>query len=127
MPCDYSPYELPTLEFVGGETQDLAFHIYFYKNKQPFGLNGCTASISVVGFTNRGGTPVLTKEMKTAFNDDVTVENVLTVTLLPEETVDLNGKYIYQISIRDIGGDVEIPKHGIMFVTNNIDKGFIKK
>lgn len=28
--CDYNPYELPTITFVGGETRDLAFHIYHY-------------------------------------------------------------------------------------------------
>ena len=54
-------------------------------------------------------------------------DNVLRVTLTPSETVDLFGKYIYQISIRDIGGDVEIPKQGVLYITNNINKGFIKQ
>ena len=35
------------------------------------------------------------------------------------------GKHIYQISIKDINGDIEIPKQGIMYITANIDKGFI--
>ena len=35
MPCDYSPYTLPTIDFVAGETQDFAFYTYFYKSHQP--------------------------------------------------------------------------------------------
>jgi hypothetical protein len=72
------------------------------------------------------GTPILTKSMKAIFNNDGTSDNVLTVTLLPTETVDLFGKYIYQIMIRDIDGDVEIPKQGILYITNNINKSFIR-
>jgi len=65
--------------------------------------------------------------MKGIYNDEVTADNVLTVTLTPTETVELFGKYIYQIIIRDIEGDVEIPKQGILYVTNNINKNFIKQ
>ena len=108
MNCDYSPYTLPTIDFVGGETQDLAFNVYFYKDKKPFSLTGCTCNFSIVSFTNKMGVPILSKEMKGIYNDEVTADNVLTVTLTPTETVELFGKYIYQIIIRDIEGDVEI-------------------
>lgn len=60
--------------------------------------------------------------MESIFNNEGTYDNVLTVTLSPTETVDLSGKYIYQIIIRDIDGDVEIPKQGILYITNNINK-----
>lgn len=53
MPCDYSPYTLPTIDFVAGETQDFAFYTYFYKSHQPFALSGCTANFSIVSFTNK--------------------------------------------------------------------------
>ena len=89
MPCDYSPYTLPTIDFVAGETQDFAFYTYFYKSHQPFALSGCTANFSIVSFTNKTGVPILTKPMESHFNDDVTAENVLAVTLDPLDTVDL--------------------------------------
>ena len=41
--CDYNPYELPTITFVGGETRDLAFHIYHYIGKRPYSLSECEA------------------------------------------------------------------------------------
>ena len=126
MTGEYNPYTLPTIDFVGGETQDLVFNLFFYKNKRPFSTTGVSANFAIVSFTNKMGTPILTKPMEGAFNDEGTINNVLTVTLEPSETVGLNGKYIYQIQIRDIDGDVEIPKQGILYITNNINKNFIR-
>ncbi len=123
---NFNPYTLPTIEFVGGETQDFMFKVYFYKNRRPFSLTGCTANFAIVSFTNKMGKPILTKPMEGVFNDEGTINNVLTVTLEPKETVDLCGKYIYQIQIKDISGNVEIPKQGILYITNNINRGFIR-
>ena len=120
-----SPYTLPTIDFVGGETQDLTFNVYFYKNRRPFSLTGCAANFAIVSFTNKTRAPILTKTMEGTFNAEGTINNVLTVTLKPKETVGLCGKYIYQIQIQDIDGDVEIPKQGILYITNNINRGFI--
>lgn len=126
MQCTLSPYTLPTIDFVGGETQDFVFNVFFYKNGRPFSLTGCTANFAIVSFTNKMGSPILTKPMEAIFNDEGTINNVLTVTLEPKETVELCGKYIYQIQIQDIDGDVEIPKQGLLYITNNINRGFIR-
>lgn len=126
MPGIYNPYTLPTIDFVGGETQDFMFKVYFHKNRRPFSLTGCTANFAIVSFTNKMGTPILTKPMEDIFNDEGTINHVLTVTLEPTETADLYGKYIYQIQIKDVNGEVEIPKQGLMYITNNINKGFIR-
>lgn len=126
MPCIESPYTLPRIDFVGGETQNLMFHVYFYKNKRPFGLAGCTAYFSIVSFMNKMGTPVFSQKMESSFNEEETAENVLTITLEPKDTVNLYGKYIYQIQIKDIDGAVEIPKQGLLYITNNIDKKVIQ-
>ena len=109
-----NPYTLPTIEFVGGESQELLFNVYFYKNRKPFSMIGCTSNFSVVDFTNKKGSPILNKSM-----------DVLDLT--PKETYELSGKYIYQITIRDVNGNVEIPKQGLMYITNNINKSFIQK
>ena len=88
-------------------------------------MTGCTANFAIVSFTNKMGKPILTKSMEDIFNDEGTINNVLTVTLEPRETMDLYGKYIYQIQIKDVSGNVEIPKQGILYITNNINRGFI--
>lgn len=125
MSCTYNPYTLPTIDFVGGETQDLAFNVYFHELDKPFSLAGCTANFSIVNYTNKMGAPILTKEMGSTYGSTALVDNVLTVKLLPSETVNLYGKYIYQITIKDVEGNVEIPKQGILYITNNINKSFI--
>jgi len=64
--------------------------------------------------------------LEVIFNEDTPINNGWTVPLNPKETVGLSGKYIYQIQIQDIGGDVEIPKQGLLYIVNNINKGFIQ-
>lgn len=127
MLCDMNPYTLPTIEFVGGETQDLIFNTYSYQHKRPFNMIGCTANFSIVCFTNKKGTPILTKAMDILENAYGSVFNILSVKLTPLETYELSGKFIYQITIRDVNGNVEIPKQGLIYITNNINKGFIQK
>lgn len=124
--CDYNPYELPTITFVGGETRDLAFHIYHYIGKRPYSLSDCDCTFSLVNFTTKGGKPILSKEMTVIYDETETIDNILTVTLESSESVNLFGKYIYQITIQDRDGEVEIPSQGIMYITNNIDKGIIR-
>lgn len=119
-------YVLPTIDFVGGETQDLMFHVWYYRGRRPYSLTSCSADFSIVSATNRTGAPIVIKRMEVRPGREQTVDNVLAVTLGPQDTVDLDGKYIYQIQIRDIDGDVEIPKLGAMYIANNINKGFIR-
>lgn len=126
MSCNYTPYTLPTIDFVGGETQELLFHVYCHDRKCPFYLTGCAADFAIVSFTNKTGAPIVIKEMEYGSEEDA-ASNVLRVVLEPNETYQLCGKYIYQIQIRDIEGNVEIPKQGILYITNNINKSFIEK
>lgn len=128
MPYDYSPYTLPTIDFVGGSTQDLIFHSFFYSNKRPFDLSDCSANFSIINFVNKNGMPILSKSMQIASGDldnGRKVPNLLKVTLLPSETYGLHGKFIYQISVKKSATQVDIPNHGIIYITNNINKGYI--
>lgn len=117
-------YNLPEITFVGGETHDLRFHL-FTDTRRVFNATGCKATFSVVYSVNRTGSPVLSKPM-TVLADDDGIESVLAVTLLPTDTVNLYGKYIYQITVQDPSGETDIPSQGILGITNNIDKGIIK-
>lgn len=119
MNCDYNPYALPTISFVGGETQEIAFNVYSYAKNRPYDLEYSESKFSIISFTGRTSAP-LVRDMSYSGNK-------LTVKLAPEDTVNLSGKYIYQITIVDDSGDVEIPKQGILYITNNINKSFIAK
>ena len=123
MNCTYNPYTLPTIDFVGGETQEIVFNTYF-RNNNPFDLDGCEYEFSITSSTNKNGTPIdlPNSEVRGTISEGT---NALRIRLLPEDTVNLFGKYIYQISIRSSEGDVEIPKQGILYIANNINKSFI--
>lgn len=114
---------LPEISFVGGETREFRFPLRDKKGRV-FDVSGATANFSVVGAMNRIGVPIISKPMEIVANENG-IASVLTVTLLPAETVNLFGKFIYQISIRDFYGEIEIPSQGVLFITNNIDKSFI--
>ena len=122
MNCTYNPYTLPTIDFVGGETQELVFNVFFHEKDKPYSLIGCEYEFSIVSSTSKNGAPIPLSNPKGTITKDT---NALTVRLEPEDTVNLFGKYIYQISIRGVDGDVEIPKQGILYIANNINKSFI--
>ncbi len=117
-------YNLPEISFVGGETHDLRFHL-FTDTGRVFNASGAKATFSIVYSVNRTGAPVLSKAMSVIADDDG-IESILAVTLLPKETVDLYGKYIYQITIQYMSGETDIPSQGILGITNNIDKSVIR-
>lgn len=127
--CNVSAFTLPTVQFVGGSNQDFRYHVFDHLQSDPYDLEGCTAEYAIVNFYNRYSTPVVKKSMTVIegdsdINGDET-RNVLKVLLSASDTKELEGKYIYQISIKNSTGSVEIPNQGIMFISNNIDKSFV--
>ena len=126
--CTYTPYTLPTIDFVGGSTQALRFRVYWHSLLYPYDLTRCTANFSIVHFINKTGTTIISKQMdieELGGTGNGNTYNVLTVTLLPQETVGLCGKYIYQITIKGDDGRAEVPNQGILYIANNINKVFI--
>lgn len=123
-------YTLPTIEMVGGTTKELSFHGYSNQDRKPFDLSDCTANFSIINFVNKHGIPQVSKDMSIDISDTGDVElgsyiyNVMKVMLLPEDTVGMYGKYIYQISIKDHSNNVDASK-GIMYIDNNINREFV--
>lgn len=121
-------YSLPELDFVGGSSEDLVFHVYCDKtNQKPFGLTGCTANFSIINFVNKNGAPVVSKTMTVRMDESETFYNILFVSLQPDDTVDLFGKFVYQITIKDIDNNVDIPQQGVIYIHNNINKEFVRR
>lgn len=121
------PYILPTIEFVGGSTQEQIFAFFSKSTKKPFDISFCTADFSIINYVNKNGCPLVSKDMKvdTMVDSGEEIQNVLRVVLDPEDTVNLVGKYIYQITIKDISRKVEIPGQGIILIRKNIHPRYI--
>lgn len=127
MSCFFEPYTLPTIDFVGGSSTELIFNVCWGKtNQRPFDMSGCVANFSVVNYMNKTGLPIISKQMDIRQNADATHYSVLHVELTPNETLDLFGKYIYQVIIKDSDGSVDVPQQGIMYIHNNINKSFLR-
>lgn len=120
-------YTLPQIDFVGGSTADLIFNVYWgAENPKPFGMVGCVANFAVIDYVNKTGTPIISKTMEVRLNADDTYYNVLYVELKPSDTLDLFGKYIYQITIKDVDNSADIPQQGILYIHNNINKQYLR-
>lgn len=123
-------YTLPELCFVGGSSETLEFNLYRNKdNPTPFDLNGGAAHFSLVNMINKGGAPVVEKEMTVDVMEGQGTDspkNVVRVTLDPSDTVDLFGKFVYQITLVDVEKNI-VSYQGVAMIHNNINKGLIKE
>lgn len=118
-------YSLPELCFVGGSSENLEFNLYYDKsNPRPFNIYGGEATFSIVHFSNKNSAPVVSKKMDIVLDNSSMSYNVLRVTLDPTDTVHLSGKFIYQITMKDVNDNVEISQ-GVLTIHSNIDKGLI--
>lgn len=119
-------YNLPEINFVAGETQELVFHLYT-KGGQPYDANACTLGFAIINYSNKNGIPILVKkspEIKIYLGKEG-VPNIAIVDLLDSDTVKFSGRYVYQISVTDSYGDTEIPGQGIINIVRNIHQNFI--
>lgn len=116
-------YTLPELTFVGGKTQELRFNLKDNRG-EPYNASGATVDFSVCNYSNKVGKPLFSIT-PVLFADKNGIADIMDVSIPSNITADLYGKYIYQITIVDISGRVEIPNQGIMNITKNINKSFI--
>lgn len=124
--CNTNPYTLPLIEFVGGGHQKIPFRVYNFSGKRPFDLSGCECYFSVVNYMSQSGPVVISKEMLVEENEKTGVSNILSVELTSEDTLNLFGKFVYQITIIGSDGTPETPKQGIMNIIQNIDKSILQ-
>lgn len=117
-PCN-EQNKLPTISFVGGATKNLYFS-FLDAGGSDVDVSSYTVTFSIVSAVHRFGKPIKTKPMQISGDN-----SVMSVSLSPSDTVDLFGKYIYQISIIDAAGDAEEPRQGEMYIYQNIDKSAI--
>jgi len=120
-------YSLPEIDFVGGSSATLIFNVYANQDDpRPFAMTSCVANFAVIDYINKTGDPLISKQMIVRPSSNNLIYNVATVELKPEDTLDLFGKYIYQVTIRDAENNVDIPQHGVLYIHNNINKGFLR-
>ena len=116
-------YNLPKISFVGGETEDMDFRLLTYSG-QEFDANGCDISFAIINYQNKNGNPVVEKTPTLKIGPEGLM-SVAEVILEPQDTANLYGRYVYQLTVRDPNGIVDIPGQGIIDITRNINRNFI--
>lgn len=112
-------YTLPELTFVGGKTQELNFRL-LEKDGSLFNAKNCTGNLSICNYSDKVG--ISTVSLTPTFVANGTkIIHILHAVLPAEQTVELCGKYIYQIIIMDDHNQIEIPNQGILYITRNIN------
>lgn len=133
-----SIYALPEISFIGGETQELGFYLYAH-NGLGFDASGCAVSFDIVSYSNKLSDTVVHLTSSNEGEIQITsgadspldqggnpIANYVFVTISNDKTVNLYGKYIYQMTVVDISsGKSEIPSQGLMYIINNINKSYI--
>lgn len=116
-------YTLPQDMFVAGQSIEYMWRLYT-KSKVPFNADGCVGNFALINYSHKYGEPVISKHVTFTIGDDDVMNGVI-VTLSPEDTINLFGKYIYQLTIKDIDGNVEIPNQGILLISKNINESYV--
>jgi len=117
-------YTMPTVMFVAGQSNTLNWRLYT-RGGSPYNAKGCTGNFSVVDYSDQTGDPLISKTVGFKIGIEE-VMNVASVDLAPGDTLQLDGKYIYQLTIKDTYGEAEIPNQGFLLITHNINKGFLQ-
>ncbi len=115
---EYNAFVLPTMNFIGGEQQDLQFHFFNQTEDDPLLLTGRTASFSIQLYTNPSGAALITKTMTTVTESGEPVG--FSVVLSAADTLSLCGKYIYQITLKTSENVPDLLAQGILYIQNNI-------
>lgn len=117
-------YTLPQISFVAGQTKTLGFNLWT-EGGELFNADGCTGNFSVVEYSNKTGDILISKNMTFEVGEDPEMVSVAKVELTPSDTVGLYGKYVYQLTIKGTGNDVEIPNQGILLIVRNINESLL--
>lgn len=112
---------LPKLEFIGGETQEFILRL-FTQNKVPLDASHITSEFSIIPYRDYIDDPIVCKAV-TAVDGDNGVPSGK-VKLEANDTVGLEGKYIYQISLKDKLNNVDIYQ-GELMIYQNTNRSFI--
>ena len=115
-----TPFTLPTADIIGGSRTSLTFNALSGGNR-PYDASGCDVFFSLTPYVGFSETPVLQKQMDVNRfeNRGVVTQCHLVVHLTTSDTIDLHGKYIYQITVVYPDGNKDV-RQGVIFIFRNI-------
>lgn len=116
-------YNLPKIHIIGGEYQQLVFN-FKTPSGESYTTQGYNIDFSAVKWGNVESNPDITKSGTMTLNETRT-GSIVEFELLPEDTVELSGRYVYQIIIMIDKKKIKIPGKGILEINRNIHPQYI--
>jgi len=116
--CDMT---LPEYHMVAGESKSITIPIYNRKGKQ-IDATGMTARFAINSFVTPNMAPLTFRDCEVV--KDGSVLAALRVNLLPEDTAELRGKFLYQITAKDMEDNIGVMQ-GYLFIHMNGDRDAI--
>lgn len=113
-------YGLPDLIIRGGSSQQFTFNLKSYNSDEPFDISGGSVVFSVNDYVNPSDTPIL-KYAATLISDATGGKTKARVAFIPDDTKDMKGKYVYQLTMKDSDGNIDTSLAGLMVILENID------
>ena len=110
------PFSLEELDIIGGDYQEVLFHVNDIDTGSFANVEDLTLNFSLVEYKNRYGTPLISRNCEISSDDNT----AFIMVLYPEDTKDFSGKYIYQVSIK-APNNKQKSFQGIITIDKNIN------
>lgn len=114
--CNNSAFTLEDIHIVGGDYKE--FPIYINDNDRGglMDVSNLQVNFSLVLYQARYGSPIIAKNLAVSTDDPT----AFLLVLYPDETKDLSGQYIYQLSIKT-PNDKQESFQGFLYVEKNLN------
>lgn len=116
-------FNLPQINMTAGETQTVIFNLLTPEGKPFDGADTCEANFALVEYHNRLSDPLINKNIEITYDVDG-YDNVAIVKFDINDTLNLAGKYVYQLSLKSSSGDYDVVGHGFLYLVRNICPSF---
>lgn len=110
------PFLLNEISIIGGDYQEILFHINNNDDGTIMEIDDLSLNFSVVEYKNRYGTPLINRNCEISAADP----SAFIIILYPEDTKDFSGKYIYQITVQ-APNNKQQSFQGVLTIDKNIN------
>ena len=114
--CNIDTFNLEDIRIVGGDYKEFPIHVRDNDRGGLMDVANLQMNFSVALYQNRYGAPVIAKNLSISTDDPT----AFLLVLYPEETKDLSGKYVYQLSIKT-PNDKQESFQGFLYVDKNLN------
>ena len=118
-------YALPELHFIAGEAKTIYLDLFTEADK-PVDATYFDTNLTISHYSDRFVTPLIDKSLEIGSNSADDVPYVI-LKILPSETADLNGLYIYQVSLKYSSNPLKNSiRKGKLYISKNSNSDFVK-